>query len=263
MFIIETEGNKLKIKILGAHGFESKNTRLSSILVDGILAVDAGGLTSSLSFAEQERVEFILLTHGHYDHIRDVPGLALKNSHRTIEVFATPSTHEILLTHLINGVLYPRFTMYPSPQSPTLRLHNLEPFRGETVGAYSVIAVPVSHGLHAVGFQITDEQGKSIFFSGDTGPGLSWEYITAQLLIMDMFFSNKSIASTHKAGHLCPSLLRDELIGFRRINDYLPRVLLTHLNPEVEDDIRHEAAQLANELGADISLAYEGMEISL
>ncbi|MCL0079569.1 MBL fold metallo-hydrolase [Dehalococcoidia bacterium] len=255
----------MKIKILGAHGFESRNTRLSSILVDDILAVDAGGLTSSLSFAEQERVEFVLLTHGHYDHIRDVPAIALKNSHRTIEVFATESTHEILLTHLINGVLYPRFATWPSPESPVLRLHTLEPYRAQTVGVYHVLPVPVVHALSAVGYQITDGQGKSIFFSGDTGPGLSscWEHITPQLLIMDMFFSNKSTAAAHKPGHLCPSLLRDELVGFRRINGYLPRVLLTHLNPEVEDEIRDEAAQLAKELGADISLAYEGREISL
>jgi ribonuclease BN (tRNA processing enzyme) len=264
-FIIRTEGDKLKIKILGAHGFESINTRFSSILVDDIMAVDAGGLTSSLSFAQQERIKFILLTHGHYDHIRDIPGLALKNSHRTIEVFATESTHEILLTHLINGVLYPRFNMYPSPESPALRLHTLKPYRAQTVGAYSVMAVPVIHGLQAVGFQITDGQGKSIFFSGDTGPGLSscWEHIAPQLLILDMFFSNKSAAIAPKPGHLCPSLLRDELIGFRRINGYLPRVVLTHLNPEVEDEIRDEAAQLAKELEADISLAYERMEISL
>jgi phosphoribosyl 1,2-cyclic phosphodiesterase len=265
MFIIRTEGHKLKIRILGAHGFESKNTRLSSILINDVMAIDAGGLTSSLSFAEQERIKFILLTHGHYDHVRDVPAIALKNCHRTIEVFATESTHEILLTHLINGVLYPRFSVYPSPESPALRLHTLEPYRPETVGDYNVTALPVAHSLCAVGFQITDSQGKSIFFSGDTGQGLSscWEQITPELLIMDMFFSNKSMAAAQKPGHLCPSLLRDELIGFRRINGYLPRVVLTHLNPEVEDDIRDEAAQLARELGADISLAYEGMEISL
>lgn len=255
----------MEIKILGAHGFESKNTRLSSILVDEVLAIDAGGLTSSLSFAEQERVEFILLTHGHYDHIRDIPAIALKNSHRTIKVFATDTTHKILLTHLINGVLYPRFATWPTPENPALRLHNLEHYRVQTVGAYHVLPVPVVHSLSAVGYQITDGQGKSMFFSGDTGAGLStcWEHIAPQLLILDMFFSNKSMAAADKPGHLCPSQLRDELGDFRRINGYLPRVLLTHLNPEVEDDVRDEAAQLAQELGADISLAYEGMEISL
>jgi len=255
----------LKIKVLGAHGFESINTRLSAILIDEVLAVDAGGLTSGLSFAEQERVEFILLTHGHYDHIRDIPAIALKNSHRTIEVFATESTHEILLTHLINGVLYPRFATRPSPERPALRLHTLEPYRAETIGAYHVLAVPVIHALPAVGYQISDDQGKSMFFSGDTGPGLSscWEHIAPDLLIMDMFFSNKSAEIAPQPGHLCPASLRVELINFRGIKGYLPPVVLTHLNPEVEHEISREAAQLAKELRADISLAYEDMEINL
>ena len=62
----------MEIRILGAHNVESANTRLTSLLVDGVLAVDAGALTSSLTFAEQEKVSSILLTHCHYDHVRDV-----------------------------------------------------------------------------------------------------------------------------------------------------------------------------------------------
>jgi phosphoribosyl 1,2-cyclic phosphodiesterase len=67
----------MEIRILGAHNVESANTRLTSVLVDGVLAMDAGALTSSLTFAEQEKVSSILLTHCHYDHVRDVAAIAL------------------------------------------------------------------------------------------------------------------------------------------------------------------------------------------
>ncbi len=40
----------MNIRVLGAHNTESRTTRYMSLLVDGILALDAGGLTSSLSF---------------------------------------------------------------------------------------------------------------------------------------------------------------------------------------------------------------------
>ena len=78
---------------------------------------------------------------------------------------------------------------------------------------------------------------------------------------MDMHFSNKSADIAPKPGHLCPSLLGEELVSFRQIKGYLPRVVLTHLNPEVEDEIRDEAAHRATKLDDDISLAYEGMEL--
>ncbi len=253
----------MKIRILGAHMFESKDTRLSSILIDDVMAVDAGGLTSALSFSEQERIKNILLTHGHYDHIRDVPAIALKNQHRTINIHATQTTLDVLTTHLINGTLYPQFTEWPSPEKPALRLNVLEPYISTMIGSYEVMAVPVSHAVPAVGFQITDSKGESIFFSGDTGPGLAscWEHIAPQILIIETALSNKSADMAPKPGHLCPSLLKKELISFQKIRGYLPRVIVTHMNPEVESEISKQIQQLAGELDAQISLAYEGMEI--
>ncbi len=254
----------MKIRILGTHMFESKYTRLSSILIDDVLAMDAGGLTSALSFSEQERIENILLTHGHYDHIRDVPTIALKNQHRTINIYATQTTLDVLTAHLINGTLYPRFTEWPSPEKPALRLNAMEPYTSITIGAYEVLAVPVIHAVPAVGFQITDSTGKSIFFSGDTGPGLAscWEHITPHILIIETSLSNQLADIAHNSGHLCPGMLEQELISFQKIRGYLPKVIVTHMNPEVEDEISDQIKQLSSKLNAQISLAYEDMEIA-
>ncbi|UCH43884.1 MAG: MBL fold metallo-hydrolase [Dehalococcoidales bacterium] len=46
-------------------------------MVDNILALDAGAITSSLSLADQQKIQAILLTHQHYDHIRDIPTVAM------------------------------------------------------------------------------------------------------------------------------------------------------------------------------------------
>ena len=64
-------------------------------------------------------------------------------------------------------------------------------------------------------------------------------------------------------GHLSPQLLRQELVDFKRIKGHFPHTLLIHLAPELEDQIREEVGQVAAELGADITLGYEGMKISL
>ena len=255
----------MKVKVLGAHMFESRDTRLSSILIDDVMVVDAGGLTSALSFEEQEQIEHILLTHGHYDHIRDVPAIALKNQHRTISVYSIEPTLNVLTDHLINGAVYPKFTEWPSPEKPALKLNAVEPYKSLNVGSYEVLAVPVSHAMPAVGFQITDDGGKSIFFSGDTGSGLAscWENISPQILIIETALSDKSTDMASKPGHLCPSLLRQELVSFQRIRGYLPGVILTHMNPEVEEEIREEVKRVADELEIDIILASEDMIIEL
>ena len=60
----------MELRILGSHNMESRDTRFETYLIDGILALDAGGLTCALTFEEQENIQAIVLTHPHFDHIR-------------------------------------------------------------------------------------------------------------------------------------------------------------------------------------------------
>jgi phosphoribosyl 1,2-cyclic phosphodiesterase len=256
----------MKIRFLGAHMFESKETRLSCILIDGVMAVDAGALTSALSFKEQEAVEYVLLTHGHYDHIRDLPTFALRNENRTVTVVATSFTLELLTTHWLNGTVYPDLTRRPSAKNPALRLQPIEPFQPLPVGPYEITAIPVNHAIPSVGFKIAAGGGaKTIFFTGDTGPGLDpcWKHVNPQVLIVDTAFSNRAQMLAAKPGHLCPILLREELLAFRKQKGHFPYVVLTHLNPEMEPEIREESRALAVELGIKIQPAYEGLEVIL
>jgi len=98
------------VKFLGTHHAESRETRLVSLLIDDILAVDAGSLSSELSFSEQAKIKAILLSHEHYDHIKGVPSFIFTNLDRTTKVFATSKTLKILTSHLFDGEIYPKFT---------------------------------------------------------------------------------------------------------------------------------------------------------
>ena len=254
------------IRFLGTHSAESRNTRFVSFLIDEVLAVDAGSLASELTFPEQERIRAILLSHGHYDHIRGVPAFAFNNSTRITRVYASPSTLQILSTHLIDGVIYPKFddsNHYSG--SAVLELRPIEAFRPEDVEGYRVLAVPVNHPIETVGFEITSADGKSIFYTGDTGPGLSslWTYVSPQLLITDTTFPNRLKDVAEDSGHLCPEMLKRELIEFNRIKGYTPRVILIHLNPQFESEIAGEVERVAGELECLIEIAAEGEELVL
>jgi Cft2 family RNA processing exonuclease len=254
------------IKFLGTHNAESKNTRLVSFLIDDVLAVDAGSLVSELTFPEQRKVKTILLSHGHYDHIRAVPAFAFNNSDRTTKVIATRKTLEILSSHLIDGVVYPEFTSDASfLQKATLKLVPLEPFKLKNIVGYKVRAMPVRHNLDGVGFEITSGDRKTLFYTGDTGPGLSsiWGNISPQLIITDVTWPNNLADAAKDAGHLCPAMLKEELIEFRRVNNYLPRVIVIHVSPQHEPEIEGEVREVAKSLGTSIDIAHEGEELIL
>jgi len=257
----------MELRILGAHNVESRDTRLSSLLIDGVLAVDAGGLTSTLSLEEQAGVKAILLSHYHYDHIRDVAAIGLNNSYSlaTTGVYASADTLDVLSRHLINGVLYPRFVDTPFPDRPALRLFPLEPYGAEDIEGYRVLPLPVPHSVPAVGFEIRSPDGKSLFYGGDSGPGCAsvWQKVSPQLMVLDVTMPNMLEDYAPRAGHLTPRLLAEELEQFARAKGYLPRIVLVHLSPYYEERIREEVAEFAERLGASITLGWEGMGVEL
>ena len=258
----------MEVQILGAHLAEVKGARLTSLLIDGVLAVDAGGLTSALSLPEQKQIETVLLTHHHFDHTRDLVTLAANAGYywrKQLTVYALRYTLDIVSGCLLGGKMYTNFFEYPSKEKPTLVLEAIEPHGRKAISGYDVLAVPVKHSVPTVGYQITSLDGESLFYTGDTTAGISdcWQHISPQLLITEVAGPDKYEDWLKKAGHLCPRLLREELVQFRRLKGYLPRVVVIHIGNPYEQEIKEEVAQVAQELEADISLGYEDMKITV
>ncbi|MBA7689317.1 hypothetical protein ES703_97823 [subsurface metagenome] len=127
------------------------------------------------------------------------------------------------------------------------------------------MAVRVNHAVPTVGYQITSPDGKIVFYTGDTGPGLAgcWENVSPQLLITEVTATNKYEEFAKESGHLTPSLLKQELTSFRKLKGYLPQVVVVHMNPDMEGEIETEIAAAADDLNHPISVGYEGMQLHL
>jgi ribonuclease BN (tRNA processing enzyme) len=256
----------MKIEILGAHNIESKDTRCISLLIDGNLAIDAGSLTSGLSLAAQQKLRAVLLTHQHYDHIRDIPALGINYYllEKTIDIYATRQVLEVLAANLLNDVVYPDYTVKP-PGKPAVRFHEVITGKAITVAGYTVLPLPIKHAVPTTGYQITSNDGKKLFYTSDTGPGLAetWRQISPDLLIIEVTGPDRYIDFARQSGHLTPSLLRDELESFREINGYLPQIVLVHMNPIDENQIREEIRPVGEFLQTKIIFGHEGMELEI
>jgi ribonuclease BN (tRNA processing enzyme) len=251
------------LDFLGTHNSESDHTRLVSVLIDGVLAVDAGSLTAGLTFSEQSKINSILLSHGHFDHIRDTPTFAFNNLHRTTRIFATAETLNMLSSHLIDGEIYPAFWRRTEfVNKPALELMPVEPNAHYEIDGYRVYPVAVNHSVHAVGFEIIKD-GQGAFYTGDTGPGLSpvWEVISPQILIIDLTFPDSQEKTARDSRHLCPKLFKKEMLEFRRIKGYLPQIIPIHMHPKFEDEIRRDMEHVNTELGVRVHFVDEGERV--
>jgi ribonuclease BN (tRNA processing enzyme) len=257
----------MKIRILGAHSSEAKGQRMVSLLIDGIMALDAGGFTSSLSLSEQRKVRAILLTHHHFDHTRDLVTLGANGAAfpNPVDVYALSHTLDIVNSCLLDGKMYADFSKWPSKEKPFLRLNVIEPFQRQNIQGYDVLPVQMQHAVPCLGFQVTSKDGKSLFYTGDTGPGLAacWQQISPQLLIIEVSGINKSQDFLKSVGHLSAGLLKEELMQFRQMKGYLPRVVVIHVPPPFQKEVEQEVKGIARELGVGIDIGYEGMKITL
>jgi len=256
----------MKIQILGAHNIESKDTRYVSLLIDGVLAIDAGALTSSLTQAEQQKIKAVLITHQHYDHMRDIPALGINFSlhGNTLDIYGAKAVYDVLTAHLLNDVVYPNFLTKPE-KKPSLRFTEMEAGKEIPVAGYKVLPVPVTHAFPTTGYQVTSPDGKKVFYSGDTGPSLAdaWRQISPDLLIIEVTSLNKWREFSLQTGHLTAELLKQELESFREMKGYLPQVALVHMNPLDEKVIKSEVAVTVGALKIPIHFGHEGMILRL
>ena len=256
----------MELEILGAHNTESLDTKLVSLLIDQTIAIDAGGLTSSLTLSAQQRIKAILITHYHFDHIRDLATFGM-NAYvwGPVNVYALDSVFDVISRHVLNEVLYPDFRRKPLPDKPSLKFCPIEPNKEIMIEGYSVLPLPVHHHVPTIGYQVTSPDKKSIFYTGDTGSGCAscWEVVSPQLLIIEVTMPDRFESVAQASGHLCPRLLRQELLDFRKIKGYLPPIVIVHMSPQLESEIGEEVAQVAEELKVEITLGREGMKFVL
>ena len=245
----------MELRILGAHNAESINTRLESHIIDGELVLDAGGLTRSLTFEEQAGIRAVVLSHRHFDHVRDLLplGIALRNTGLTVDVYGIADTIKFVTDKLLDGSLYPDFLSYPSPENPVFRLHTVEFHQEFKVLDYTFKAVPVPHAVPAAGFLIS-KGDTNLFYTGDTGEGLSdvWDHISPDTLLTEVTFGSEEVERAAVAGHLTPRLFEEALTAFQSKHGFLPRVIVAHMNPPWEATIRKELKEVEQRLGIDI-----------
>ena len=238
----------MRLRVLGASGGELGRHRTTCFLVDDALAIDAGALTSSLPLEALARVDDIVLTHSHFDHVKDVPLLAdllVGRRERPVVVHASTECARSLREDVFNDRLWPDFTRIPDRRRPVVSIKPFDPRRRFRAGRYTVRPVPVAHPVESVGLVVSDGDA-AIAISGDTGPTEAfWDAVnrTAEVraLLVETSFPTRLQALADVSGHLTPRTLARELDKVER-NGF--PVFLYHLKPAYAAELRSEIAAL-------------------
>lgn len=228
----------MKLRVLGCSGSIAAGSRTTSFLLDEDVLVDAGTGVGDLTLEELSKVDHILLSHSHIDHVLGIPLLAdsvmrlrLERRHFTpIRVYGLAATLEALRRHLFNDVLWPDFTRLPSIDRPILELVSIECGQRLHIGRHMVEVLPAVHTVPAVGYAVETPSGWWVY-TGDTGPNPAlWSRLATMSiaqLVIETAFSDDELALAQASRHLSPTLLANEL---RRLEPGTP-LAITHVKP--------------------------------
>jgi len=222
------------LRVLGCSGGEAEGDRLTGLLVNGTVALDAGSLTGALSIREQVAIRHIFLSHSHLDHICTLP-FYTKNifGHvdTPVEIHALPETLDALRRHLFNDELWPDFSVIPSPDAPIIRYSEIEAGRPYEVEGLRITPIPVNHLVPTVGYLVEDDHS-AFLFTSDTAE-TDAVYVAANaarhlnLFITEASFPNEQDWLAEASKHLTPAKLAREL---KKLTREVP-VAVYHLTP--------------------------------
>lgn len=257
----------MEIRLLGAHNLESRDTKHTCFLVDGVLGLDVGSLVTALGAGELSEIRALLITHRHFDHTRDIPtlGLATLDDPRPIDIYGLAETLDGVHKHLLDGDVYPDLTKGLNDEPPKYRLHPVEPWLPFRVLTYVVKPIPVSHPVSAVGYIVQSDSGGCFAYTGDNGGDIRpffQDECAPEVVFVDVTFPNRLEERARLTGHLTPGLLRTQLIAAFEDNLRIPRIVPVHMSLVDRDEVAEELKSLAAELGVDLTPGYEGMVVS-
>jgi ribonuclease BN (tRNA processing enzyme) len=239
------------VKVLGCSGSIAAGCRTTSFLLDDDVLVDAGTGVGDLSIEALAKIEHILISHSHLDHVLSIGLLAdCVLRARQIEgkapiwVHALPETLAALRTHIFNGVIWPDFTRLPSAERPVLAFTPIAVGETMLLGGKRVEVIPASHTVPAVGFAVDGGAAGWWVYTGDTGPNPAlWarlETMNVAHLVIETAFGDDERQLARISRHLCPAALGHELKHLAGSVD----VHITHIKPGEMDAVMSEIGRL-------------------
>jgi ribonuclease BN (tRNA processing enzyme) len=160
----------MRLQVLGCSGGIAARHWTTALLLDDDVLIDAGTGVNELSLEAMARLQHVVLTHSHLDHIACLPLLidsVFDRLAQPLTVHGLPETLRALRQHIFNDVIWPDFSRLPDPARPVLRYAELQPGTPLELGERTLTPIRVNHSVPAVGYRIDGPSG-SLVFSGDT-----------------------------------------------------------------------------------------------
>ena len=225
----------------------SPRQHLTCVVIDDLVAIDAGSLAMAATPVQQQRIRDIVVTHAHLDHIAGLP-LFVDDLFSTltepITIHATQPVIDTLERDIFNWSIYPRFSELENSSGPVLRYEAFGLAEEFTVKNLTFRAIEVNHKVPSSGFLISDTKS-TVALSGDTaGTEGFWTLVNAtsniSAILLECAFPDELHDLAAVSHHLTPKRMKLEL---EKCEKACP-VFIVNLKPMFREKIVEQIARL-------------------
>jgi cAMP phosphodiesterase len=235
------------LEVIGSDGGKHSGSHLVTMRLGESVLIDAGS-AASLSETELRKIEVVMVTHAHLDHILELGFIAdatASSRDAPIRVLAGEACLAAIRTHYMNDLVWPDFSRIKTSKGPAIVYEQLvDSVWLDLPGGVSALPVPVNHAAGARGFIFRSPTGCAIY-TGDTGPTQAlWEEAAGldgmKFIAAEVSFPDSMQEVAIASDHLTPWLLARELEKLGRTD--LP-VYAFHLKPWFRQEIDRDLSR--------------------
>ncbi|MEN3027717.1 MAG: MBL fold metallo-hydrolase [Aquificaceae bacterium] len=235
--------------VLGSAGGRAKARQTMCIYLPEKLLLDAGNIFA-LDGERLLKIEHIVLTHSHLDHLVDIPFLidyTYGLREKPLKIYGLPQTLESLRKNIMNWDIWPEFGVLKLPMTGEYAVEYVEihPGKEYNINGYRLIPVESRHTVPTISL-IVKKEGRGMVYTSDTyrNPSL-WEMIEMdeeiKVVLVDVSFPSYMSLVAQASMHNTPQSLMEDLSLLKRRN---LRVYAVHIKPSHETEVLEELKEL-------------------
>jgi cAMP phosphodiesterase len=214
----------MKVELLPSTVGEAVNRQFCiGAVIDESIAIDAGTLGMVWPLERQQKIDHVLLSHSHMDHIATLP-LLLDNVYQKREhcpvIHGSEATIVALRQHIFNNSIWPDFVRLSEEETPFLELRAMNDEEELRCGNLTITPVSLNHIVPTSGFVVRHPEAAVAFISDTRPTQRIWELLSSvsnlRAVFLECSFPNSHRVLADKSGHLCPEQFAGELDKFGR-----------------------------------------------
>jgi ribonuclease BN (tRNA processing enzyme) len=240
----------MRITTLGCNASITGARRTTCYRVDDDILIDCGTGAADLTLEQAIAIDNVFLTHSHLDHCGLLSMLAdAAGSFRSkpVAVHALPETLAALKQHMFNGVLWPDYTVLPTPEHPFLRFHPIGMGETSELAGRRITALPARHSVPCAAWCVDSGKASWVYSADTTLCEDFWHALnrTANLeyLLVECTFRNDNAAGAARSGHHTAQMLAQGLAMLKQPVE----LYIVHMEAGYEDITLREVMEAAME----------------